>query len=251
MYVLYVFIHQQTAVADEMRKLNMRISELESTEHMMKESSSSQSEIERQYRQQLQQLELKCTEQKEHIVNLEAICAMQQGESFEETKKELEKNKAVSAQLQVQIAKLQTDLQACDIRYKQVASNLEDAHQKQTDLLEESRAAMTKTMQLTEENAKLHEQNFNLVEDMKSLNAKLQQQGGAAAGLPNDEELNALKKEKARLQRELKVQVHIHIHNIMYASAVHSLRSICSCCVMGAIRSNLYFIPSHHAEAHT
>ena len=71
----------------------MRISELESTEHMMKESSSSQSEIERQYHQQLQQLEQQCAEQKEHIVSLEAIYAMQQGESFEETKKELEKKK--------------------------------------------------------------------------------------------------------------------------------------------------------------
>ena len=193
-------------MVDEIRKLNMRISELESTEHMMKESSSSQSEIERQYHRQLQQLEQKCAEQKEQIVNLEAICAMQQGESFEETKKELEKNKAVSAQLQARIDQLQMDLQAHDVRYKQVASSLEDAHQKQTDLLEESRAAMTRSMELTEENAKLHEQNFNLVEDMKSLKEKLQQQGGAAGGVPNDEELNALKKENARL----KIQVRMH-----------------------------------------
>ena len=187
-------------MVDEVRKLNMRISELENTEHMMKESSSSHSEIERQYHQQLQEMEQRCAEQKDQIVNLEAICAMQQGESFEATKKELEQNKAVTAQLQTQITKLQTELQVCDTRYKQVASSLEDAHQKQTDLLEESRAAMTKTLELTEENAKLHEQNFNLVEDMKSLTAKLQQQGGAVAGLPNDEELNALKKENAKLK---------------------------------------------------
>ena len=192
-------------MVDEIKKLNMRISELESTEHMMKESSSSQSEIEMQYHQQLQQLEQKCAEQKGQIVNLEAICAMQQGESFEETKKELEKNKAVSAQLQARIDQLQMDLQAHDVRYKQVASNLEDAHQKQTDLLEESRAAMTRSMELTEENAKLHEQNFNLVEDMKSLKEKLQQQGGAAGGVPNDEELNALKKENARLKLQVRM----------------------------------------------
>ena len=189
-------------MVDEIKKLNMRISELESTEHMMKESSSSQSEIERQYHQQLQQLEQKCAEQKKQIVNLEAICAMQQGESFEETKKELEKNKAVSAQLQARIDQLQMDLQAHDVRYQQVASCLEDAHEKQTDLLEESRAAMTRSMELTEENAKLHEQNFNLVEDMKSLKEKLQQQG-AAGGVPNDE-LNALKKESPRLNIQVR-----------------------------------------------
>ena len=193
-------------MVDEIRKLNMRISELKSTEHMMKKSSSSHSEIERQYHQQIQEVEQKCAKQKDQIVNLEAICAMQQGESFEATKKELEQNKAVTAQLQTQITKLQTELQVCDTRYKQVVSNLEDAHQKQTDLLEESRAAMTKTLELTEENAKLHEQNFNLVEDIKSLTAKLQQQGGAVAGLPNDEELNALKKENARL----KIQVYTY-----------------------------------------
>ena len=207
-------------MTEEIKKLNMKISELESTEHMMKESSTNQGEVERQYRQQLQELEKKCAEQKDHIASLEAICAMQQGESIQESQKELEQNKAVIAQLQAQSAKLQAELQECDMRYKQVASNLEDAHQKQTDLLQESRAAMTKSLQLTEENAKLHEQNFNLMEDVKSL--KLQQQGGAVAGLPNDEELNALKKENARLQRDLKVQVCIYVytfiltHTIMY-----------------------------------
>ena len=190
-------------MVDEIKKLNVRISELESTEHMMKESSSSQSEIERQYHRQLQQLEQKCVEQKIQIVNLEAICAMQQGESFEETKKELEKNKAVSAQLQARIDQLQMDLQVHDVRYKQVVSYLENAHEKQTDLLEESRAAMTRSMELTEENAKLHEQNFNLVEDMKSLKEKLQQQGGAAGGVPNDE-LNTLKKESPRLNIQVR-----------------------------------------------
>ena len=197
-------------MADVIMKLNMRISELESTEHMMRESSNSQSEIERQYHQQLQELEKKCAEQKEHIVNLEAICAMEQGESFKETKKELEQNKSVVVQLQAKSATLQSQLQAMDARYKQVASSLEDAHQKQTDLLEESRGAMTKTMQLTEENAKLHEQNFNLMEDVKSLTAKLQQGGGDGAGTANDEELNTLRKENARLQRDLKVQVCVY-----------------------------------------
>jgi len=192
-------------VADEIKKLNLKISELENAEHMMKESSSNQAEVEREYHQQLQELEQKCAEQKEHITNLEAICAMQQGETLEESKKEIERNRAVIAQLQAQSAQLKTQLQEHDLRYRQVASSLEDAHQKQTNLLEESKAAMTRSMELTEENAKLHEQNFNLMEDMKSLTAKLQQQGGA--GLPNDEELNALKKENARLQRELQVQV--------------------------------------------
>ena len=193
----------------------MKISELESTEHMMKESSTSQTEMERQYRQQIEELEKKCTEQKNQIASLEAICAMQQGESIQESKKELEQNKAMITQLQAQSARLQTELQEYDQRYKQVASNLEDAHQKQTDLLEETRAAMTKSMQLTEENAKLHEQNFNLMEDMKSLTAKLQQQGsgGAVGGLSNDEELNALRKENAKLQRDLKVQVCLYVFN--------------------------------------
>lgn len=196
-------------MADEIKKLNLKISELESTEHMMKESSTNQAEIERQYQQQLQELEQKCAEQKEHISNLEAICAMQQGESLEESKKEVERNRAVIAQLQAQSEQMRIQLQDYDIRYKQVASSLEDAHQKQTDLLEESKAAMTRSIQLTEENAKLHEQNFNLVEDVKSLTAKVQQQGGA--GLPNDEELNALKKENAKLQRELKIQVCMYV----------------------------------------
>lgn len=193
----------------------MKISELESTEHMMKESSTNQTEMERQYRQQIEELEKKCTEQKNQIASLEAICAMQQGESFQESKKELEQNKAMIAQLQTQSTRLQTELQEYDQRYKQVASNLEDAHQKQTDLLEETRAAMTKSMQLTEENAKLHEQNFNLMEDVKSLTTKLQQQGsgGAVGGLSSDEELNALRKENAKLQRDLKVQVCICVFN--------------------------------------
>ena len=180
----------------------MRISELESTEHMMKESSSSQSEIERQYHQQLQQLEQKCAEQKEHIVSLEAVCAMQQVESFEGIKKELEKNKGVIAQLQARIEQLQMDLQAHDVQYKRVASSLEDAHQKQTDLLKETKAAVTKSIELTEENAKLQEQNFYLVEDMKSLKEKLQQQGRAGGYLPNDD-LNVPKKENARLKIEV------------------------------------------------
>ena len=58
----YIILHimmcfsPQTAMADEIKKLNMRISELESAEHMMTESSSNQAEIERQYHQQLQEL---------------------------------------------------------------------------------------------------------------------------------------------------------------------------------------------------
>ena len=199
-------------MVEEVKRLNMKISELESTEHMMKESSTNQTEMERQYRQQIEELEKKCTEQKNQMASLEAICAMQQGESFQESKKELEQNKAMITQLQAQSTRLQTELQEYDQRYKQVASNLEDAHQKQTDLLEETRAAMTKSMELTEENAKLHEQNFNLMEDVKSLNTKLQQQGGAVGGLSNDEELNALRKENAKLQRDLKVQVQASVY---------------------------------------
>ena len=86
-------------MAEEIRKLNLMISELENAEHMMKESSTNQAEVEREYRQQLQELEQKCAEQKEHIANLEAICAMQQGETLEESKKEIEQNRAVIAQL--------------------------------------------------------------------------------------------------------------------------------------------------------
>ena len=221
-------------MAEEIKRLNMKISELESTEHMMKESSTNQTEMERQYRQQIEELEKKCTEQKNQIASLEAICAMQQGESIQESKKELEQNKAMITQLQAQSARLQTELQEYDQRYKQVASNLEDAHQKQTDLLEETRAAMTKSMQLTEENAKLHEQNFNLMEDMKSLTAKLQQQGsgGAVGGLSNDEELNALRKENAKLQRDLKVQVCIYVCMCMYLITYNPLCLflLCSAC---------------------
>ena len=180
----------------------MKISELESTEHLMKESSINQAELERQYRQQLQELEKKCAEQKDHIASLEAICAMQQGESIQESQKELEQNKAVIAQLQAQSAKLQTELQECDMRYKQVASNLEDAHQKQTDLLQESRAAMTRSLQLTEENAKLHEQNFNLMEDVKSL--KLQQQGSTGSEVSSlRDQLNQVIMERDNIQKQM------------------------------------------------
>ena len=49
---------------------------------------------------------------------------------------------------------------------------------------------------------------------MKSLTTKLQQQGsgGAVGGLSNDEELNALRKENAKLRRELKVQVCLYVY---------------------------------------
>ena len=62
---------------------------------------------------------------------------------------------------------------------------------------------MTKSMELTEENAKLHEQNFNLSEDLKSLKAKLQQQGGGGGAVASDEEVATLKKEIARLKIEV------------------------------------------------
>ncbi|XP_065906919.1 uncharacterized protein [Dysidea avara] len=182
----------EAAMVEEIRKLNMKIAELESAEHMMKESTAGQDELERHHQQQIQELERRNNELKLQVANLEEICRMQQGEALEDSKKEIEHNKAV-------IAQLQSQMQENDIRYKQVASSLEDAHQKQTDLLEESRAAMTKSMELTEENAKLHEQNFNLSEDLKSLTAKLQQQGGGGA-MANDEEVATLKKESARLK---------------------------------------------------
>ena len=86
-------------MAEEVKRLNMKISELESTKHMMKESSTNQTEMERQYQQQIEELEKKCTEQKNQMASLEAICAMQQGESFQESKKELEQNKAMITQL--------------------------------------------------------------------------------------------------------------------------------------------------------
>ena len=183
-------------MAEEVNRLNMKISELEAIEHMIKESSTNQTEMERQYQQQIDELEKKCTKQ---------------GESFQESKKELEQNKAKITKLQAQSTQLQTELQEYDQRYNQVASNLENAYQKQTDLLEMARAAMTKSMQLIEDIAKLHEQKFNLMEDVKSLTIKLQQQGGAVGGISNDEELNALRKENAKLQRNLKVQVYRHL----------------------------------------
>ena len=179
-------------MVEEIRKLNMKIAELESADRMMKESTAGQDELERHHQQQILKLEWRNNKLKLQVANLEEICRMQQGEALEDSKKEIEHNKAV-------IAQLQSQMQENDIRYKQVASSLEDAHQKQTDLLEESRAAMTKSMQLTEENAKLHEQNFNLSEDLKSLTAKLQQQGGGGA-MANDEEVATLKKESARLK---------------------------------------------------
>ena len=155
----------------------MKISELESTAHMMKESSIKQSELERQYHQQLQELEKKCAEQKDHIASLEAICAMQQGESIQESQKKLEQNKAMIAQLQAQSAKLQTDL------------------------LQESRAAMTKSLQLTEENAKLHEQNFNLMEDVKSL--KLQQGSTGSEMFSLKAQLNEVTMERDDVQKQM------------------------------------------------
>jgi len=183
-------------MVEEIRKLNMKIAELESAEHMMKESTAGHDDLERHYQQQIQELERRNNELKLQVANLEEICRLQQGEALEDSKKEIEQNKAV-------IAQLQSQMQETDVRYKQVASSLEDAHQKQTDLLEESRAAMTKSMELTEENAKLHEQNFNLSEDLKSLKAKLQQQGGGGGAVADDEEVTTLKKEIARLKREV------------------------------------------------
>ena len=183
-------------MVEEIRKLNMKIVELETAQHMMKESTAGHDDLERHYHQQIQELERRNSELKLQVANLEEICRMQQGEALEESKKEIEQNRAV-------IAQLQNQMQENDARYKQVASSLEDAHQKQTDLLEESRAAMTKSMELTEENAKLHQQNFNLSEDLKSLTAKLQQQGAGGGAVANDEEVAPLKKEIARLKLEV------------------------------------------------
>ena len=94
---------------------------------------------------------------------------MQQGETLEGSNKEIEQNRAMIVQLQVQNMQLQTQLEEHDIQYRQVASNLEDAHQKQTNLLTESRTATTKS----KENAKLHKQNFKLMDNVRSLTAKL------------------------------------------------------------------------------
>ena len=100
------------------------------------------------------------------------------------------------------IAQLQMQLQERNKQCQQIASSLEDAHQKQTDMQEESRYVMKRSEQLTEENAKLHEQNFSLMEDVKSLTAILQQR---------NDEYTVLKEENARLQNELKIQVsYIH-----------------------------------------
>ena len=176
-------------MVEEIRKLNMRRAEIETAEHMMKESTAGHDDLERHYHQQIRELERRNSELKLQVANLEEICRMQQGEALEESKKEIEQNRAV-------IAQLQSQMQENDAHYKQA----EDVHQKkQADLLEESRAARTKSMELTEENAKLHELNFNLSEDLKSLTTKLQQQGGGGT----DEESLALKKEIARLKLEV------------------------------------------------
>ena len=108
-------------------------------------------------------LEQKCAKQQKRIRTLEAICVMEQGTLQEEGL---------------------------------------GAHLKQTDTLEESRAMVTRSVQL---NTTSHEQNFKLMKNTKCLTANLQQQGSGSLSI--DEELNFLKKERAKLQKEFKIQV--------------------------------------------